>query len=141
MQGLDIGARIRFVIQKIRSLSFTVGDRKALTRVQREVYQRDVIRANIRALDRYQRKPLNGGLQAVEIFETSNPRNTTAWSFDWKNLWDGSPVKHHVAGKDSGDMLTGENGRVLALLLRERLKEAFAENGGNPANRQRHQGT
>jgi amino acid adenylation domain-containing protein len=131
MQGLDIGTRLRFVMQKIRSLGFTVGDRKAFTRVQREIYQRDVVRANIRALDGYQRKPLNGGLRAVEIFETSHPRNTTAWSFDWKNLWDGYPVQHRVSGKDSGDMLTGENGRVLALLLRERLKEAFAENGRN----------
>jgi amino acid adenylation domain-containing protein len=136
MQGLGIAARIRFVMQKIRSLSFTVGDRKAFTRVQREIYQHGVVRANIRALDRYHRKPLNGGLRAVEIFETSNPRNVTAWSFDWKNLWDGRPVQHRVQGKDSGTMLTGENGRSLALLLRDRLKAAFAENAGDSANQQ-----
>jgi thioesterase domain-containing protein len=131
MRGLGTGSRVQFLLQKIRSLSFTIGDGKAFTRVQREIYQHDVVRANIRALDQYHRKPLSGELRAVEIFETSHPRNTTAWNFDWKVLWDGDPVRYRVAGKNSGDMLTGKNGRVLASVLRERLKKA-AENGVEP---------
>jgi thioesterase domain-containing protein len=127
MRGLDIGDRIKFVTHKIRSLSFKIGDRKAFWGVWREIHQLEVIRSNVRALDRYHRKPLNGRLRAVEIFETSHPRNTTAWSFDWKTLWDGYPIRHHLPGKDSGDMLTGENAHAIGMLLVERLRAAFGE--------------
>lgn len=127
MRGLDIGDCIKFVTHKIRSLSFKIGDRKAFWGVRREIHQLEVIRSNVRALDRYHRKPLNGRLRAVEIFETSHPRNTTAWSFDWKTLWDGYPIRHHLPGKDSGDMLTGKNAQALAALLAERLRAVFED--------------
>ena len=130
MRGLDIGDRIKFVTHKIRSLSFKIGYKRTFGSVRREIYQLQVIRANVRALVRYYRNPLNGRLRTIEIFETSHPRNTTAWSFDWKTLWDGHPVRHRVPGKDSGDMLSGENARVLAALLAKRLRAAFGEKSG-----------
>ena len=125
MWGLDIGDRIKFVVHKIRSLGFKIGDRKAFRGVRREIYQLEVIRANVRALDYYHRKPLSGSLRTVEIFATSHPRNSEAWSFDWKTLWDGYPVLHHLPGKDSGDMLSSKNAPGLGALLAQQLRLAF----------------
>ena len=125
MWGLDIGDRIKFVVHKVRSLGFKIGDRKAFRGVRREIYQLEVIRANVRALDYYHRKPLSGSLRTVEIFATSHPRNSEAWSFDWKTLWDGYPVLHHLPGKDSGDMLSSKNAPDLGALLAQQLRLAF----------------
>ena len=125
MRGLDRAEHIKFVTNKIRSLTLKIGNRKAFTRVQRELHQLEVFKANKEASKRYHRKPLNGRLRALEIFETA--RNTTRWSFDWKSLWGGHPIRHHVPGKDSGDMLSGENAGAVAGLLAERLRAAFGE--------------
>jgi len=133
MRGLGAGDRFKFATKKIRSLSFKIQDRKTLRGIRREIQQLEVIRANVRALDRYNRKPLTGRLRAVEIFETSHPRNTTEWTVDWKTLWDGQTVRHHLPGKDSGDMVSGKNARILAALLTERLREAFGHSSEQPA--------
>jgi amino acid adenylation domain-containing protein len=125
MRGLDRAERIKFVTNKIRSLTLKIGNRKAFTAIQRELHQLEVFKTNKEASKRYHRKPLNGRLRALEIFETS--RNTTGWRFDWKSLWGGRPIRHHVPGKDSGDMLSGENAGAVAGLLADRLRAAFAE--------------
>ncbi len=125
MRGFDRAERIKFVTNKIRSLTLKIGNRKAFTGMQREMHQLEVFKANKEASKRYHRKPLNGRLRALEIFETA--RNTTRWSFDWKSLWGGHPIRHHVPGKDSGDMLSGENAGAVAGLLAERLRAAFEE--------------
>jgi len=136
MRGLDIKDRFEFALHKIRSLSFKIGDTKGFRSVRREIHQLEVIRANLRALDGFRRKPLNGRLRAVDIFETSHPRNSTAWSFDWKTLWDGYPVRHHLPGTDSGDMLSGSNVKILATLLAKRLSESLGETSASPVARQ-----
>jgi thioesterase domain-containing protein/acyl carrier protein len=125
MRSLNTGGRIKFLTHKIRSFRFKMRNRKAFRGVQLEIYQLEVIQANIRALDRYQRKPLNGRLRAVEVFESSNLRNTKEDSFDWKALWNGHVTLHSVPGKDSGDMLNGKNARIIAQLLRDRLHAAL----------------
>jgi hypothetical protein len=105
-----------------------IGNNNALKGAERELNQIEVYRANLLALDRYRRKPLEGRLRTLEIFETTRPgKPLRQEKLDWSALWEGSTRQHPVPGKDSGDMLTGENGRVLAALLRERLKEAFRE--------------
>ncbi|HEY3305886.1 MAG TPA: AMP-binding protein [Candidatus Binatia bacterium] len=124
MRGLEGAERIKFIASKIRSLTLNIGSSKAFTRIQRELNQLEVFMANKEASKRYHRKPLNGRLRALEIFETS--RNTMGWRFDWKSLWGGHPVRHHVPGKDSGDMLRGENAPAVAGLLAQRLRAAFA---------------
>jgi hypothetical protein len=125
MRGLDRAERIKFVTNKIRSLALKIGNRKAITAIQRELHQLEVFKANKEASKRYHRQPLNGRLRALEIFETS--RNTTGWSFDWESLWGGRPIRHHVPGKDSGDMLSSENAGAVGGLLAERLRAAFGE--------------
>jgi len=126
MRGLENGDRMKFITNKIRSLISKMGDSKSFKSVQRELHQLEVYRANRLALRCYYRKPLNGRLRAFEIFESSHPRNIATRRFNWETLWEGVAIRHQVPGKDSGEMLTGENARVLAALLAERLREAFA---------------
>ena len=93
--------------------------------VQREIHQRAVYRANLQALDRYERKALAGRLRALEVFETRRPgRGSKREPFNWGALWEGHTVRHFVPGKDSGDMLKGENVRIVATLLADRLRLA-----------------
>jgi hypothetical protein len=131
MRDLGGAKRIGFLANKIRSLASNIADSGASRRIHRELHQLEVFLANKEASKRYHRKPLSEGLQALESFATSS--DTTGWSFDWKYLWRGHPVGHQVPGKDSGDMLRGENARILAGLLAKRLRAAFTEEGWRDA--------
>jgi acyl carrier protein len=114
-------------INRTQVLGRFVTDRLGLyfEELRGEIYQLEVFKANRLAGRRYHRKSLNGDLRSLEIFMLSHPRNTRMETFNWKTLWGGETVRHHVPGKDSGDMLSGENAQVLAELLRERLRAAF----------------
>ena len=131
MRGLDNGDRIKFITNKVRSLTFKIKDNKAFRGVQREIHQLEVYRANVCALDRYHLKPLTGRLRTVEIFETEHRRiqgkNDPS---DWSVLSMGRTVRHLMPGKDSGDMVSGKNARVLGPLLAERLRAAFIQQSG-----------
>jgi hypothetical protein len=114
------GDRIKYLACKLRSLSGFIGNYNRFKSVALELHQLEVYRANALALRHYPYESLNGRLSAFEIFETANPRNARDWP------WDGSAVRHHLPGRDSGDMLNGKNARVVATLLAARLREAFA---------------
>jgi thioesterase domain-containing protein len=126
IRGLDSGARIKFITSKIRTLSSKIQSKRGFRGVQREIHQLAVYRANVFALDHYHRKPLQGRLRSLEIFETARSRNTAMPEpFDWTVFWKGPTTRHLLPGKDSGDMISGKNARVLATLLAERLRAAF----------------
>jgi thioesterase domain-containing protein len=122
MKALGTTDRIKFVTTKLRSFRSKIGNGNGYRDIRRDFHQLEVIKANVRALDRYNRKPLRGRLRAVEIFETSHPRNTAGWNFDWKTMWNGQPLRHRLPGKDSGEIM---NAPVLAAILAERLREVF----------------
>jgi len=132
--GFGNGNRLKFIRQKIRSVTVT-GPVKTLKNFKRELHQVEVSEANRQALRRYHRKSLKGSLKIFDIFESSHPRNS-ADKFCWSTLWDGNTHRHFVSGKDSGDMISGENAHALASLIRERLQTAFSEdlNGAKIAN-------
>jgi hypothetical protein len=94
--------------------------------IKRELHQLEVSQANRQALRHYDRKPLKGSLRIFDIFESSHPRNSAA-KFRWSTLWEGDTHFHSVSGKDSGDMISGDNAHALASLIRERLRTAFSE--------------
>jgi hypothetical protein len=77
--------------------------------------------------------PLHGPLGALEIFETARFKNRGYQEkLEWSVFWPGGNVVRHVMpGKDSGDMVSGQNARVLARLLAERLREAFGRSSGS----------
>jgi amino acid adenylation domain-containing protein len=127
MGNLDNRVRIKFITNKIRSLLVKTRNRKSLKGVQREFHQLEVYQANRQALRRYHPKPLAGCLKAFEIFESCHPRNIAVRRFKWEALWEGVAVRHRVPGKDSGEMLSGENVGVLAPLLAKRLRSAFSQ--------------
>jgi pimeloyl-ACP methyl ester carboxylesterase len=149
MRGLDNGKRMQFIVKKIRNVSLNFGDSKAMRAVQREIHQLEVFKASKRAGERYYPKPIHGRLRAVEIFDTARSRNNpTRKTIDWNALWNGQIRRHLMPGKDSGDMVSGENARVLAVLLAERMRAAFGDlfdkearqilsNGGQIENRLR----
>ncbi len=120
MLGFKTADCVRFLSRKISLFAGKISPKKAVTGIKREIFQIEVAEANLLALTLYKRKPLEGRLQALEIFESNHPRNTGKWDI----IWDGQPVCHHVGGENSGDMLTGENVRVLASLLAQRLRVA-----------------
>ena len=122
--------RIKYLAQKIRSLARLFTDDYASKGAQRELHQIEVYGANLRALDRYRRKSLSGPLGSLEIFETERARETSSFGrpIDWSDWWKGPTMKHRVAGKDSGDMLRGDNARLLAARLAERLRMTFSRN-------------
>jgi amino acid adenylation domain-containing protein len=135
--SLEDGRRAKFILTKIRHLLYRTRD-KNFKSVHRELHQLEVYRANRLALRHYRRKPLRGGLRAFEIFESSHPRNVATRSFRWETLWHGVSSRHRVPGRDSGDMLVGENVRVLAKLLKERLRVAFAGDTDHDKEREIH---
>ena len=65
-------------------------------------------------------------LEIFGIFETNRPARVNAQDcIDWREFWKG-PIKHHeMPGKDSGDMLNGENARLLGGSLAHRLRSAL----------------
>ena len=115
LRGRD---RTRYVGCKLGSLTGLMRTPRLMA-TKRELNQIDVYQANLRALDRYHRLPLRGCLKALHIFETMRPDNKNA--HDWNGVWSGRTRRHLVPGKDSGDMLTGQNVRVVAALLAEQL--------------------
>jgi len=124
-RSLGYRDRIKYVTRKLIMLGSSIAERDRLNGVQREIYQRGVYRANLQALDRYERKALTGRLRTLEVFETTRPgREGKRDPFNWSALWEGHTVPHFVPGKDSGDMLKGENVRVVATLLVDRLRLA-----------------
>lgn len=125
IRRLNRGERIKFIANKMYSLSLKLGDSTTFNAVRREIHQREVFKANKKASKRYRRKPLSQGPRALEIFETT--RNIGKKGFDWKSLCGDNPIRHHVPGKDSGDMVSGENARAFAELLARRMKAAFAK--------------
>jgi thioesterase domain-containing protein len=142
MRGLAAGNRIKDLARKLRSLGGSIGNDNRFKGVARELHQIEVYRANELALRRYQYRRLNGGLRVFEIFESTNPRNVRLSDrLDWGALWEGQMKQHHVPGKNSGEMVTGENARVLGTLLALRLRAAFSQESGkvavfNPNNAQ-----
>ena len=128
MQRRPNGDRIKYLIDKIQSLGASIADRNRLKGAQRELNQIEVYQANLRALDGYRRKPLNGRLRALEIFETTSVETSAQEPFDWSGFWEGTPKVHYVPGKDSGDMLSEKNVPLLAAGLAERLQAALNEN-------------
>jgi amino acid adenylation domain-containing protein len=121
MRHLDTYDRVRFLTRKVRSLGRTLITKKARRALQREIHQTAVFNASKVAGQRYQPKSLKGPLRALEIFVSEHPRKNELKDFDWRKVWDGKPLLHQVPGRDSGDMLSGENAKVLGALLRERL--------------------
>jgi aspartate racemase len=117
--------RLRFLLRKFISLTGIVKNPNRLKAARRELIQLEVYRANLAALDRYQRKPLSGRLGAVEVFHTARlSRRTGKDPLNWDILWKGSTARHLLPGKDSGDLLTGGNVKILAALLAQRLAES-----------------
>ncbi|MGH7766081.1 MAG: AMP-binding protein [Candidatus Binatia bacterium] len=126
MRELEHGNRLRFIVKKIRAVGHRFGDSKALRTVRREMHQLAVYKASKRAGERFHPKPIHGRLRVVEIFDTASGRNNPGRRYvDWNALWKGRIKRHLMPGKDSGDMVSGENARVLARLLKERMHAAF----------------
>ena len=126
MRRLGVIDRVKYLASKFSMLSGLIGNNNAFKGAQRELNQIEVYRANLLALDVYRREPLNGRLRALEIFETTRPgRVNVRDRIDWRALWNGPIKNHKVPGKNSGDMLSGENARVLGALLAQRLRLAL----------------
>ena len=118
MRRLGVIDRVKYLASKLHLLSGLIGNSNAFKGAQRELNQIEVYRANLLALDRYRRQPLNGRLRAFEIFETRRPgRVKVRDGIDWQALWKGPIKQHEMPGKDSGDMLSGENAVSSALHL------------------------
>jgi thioesterase domain-containing protein len=131
IRGLESGDRVHFIVNKIRAAGRKFGDNKAMRAVRREMHQLAVYKASKRAGELYRPKPIRGSLRAVEIFDTARSRNDPARkTIDWNTLWSGQISRHLMPGKDSGDMISGENARALARLLKERMRAAW-----NPSNK------
>jgi thioesterase domain-containing protein len=118
--------RVGFIARKLSSLSGSLKHVYGFKGVRRELNQIEVLRANLNAFDHYQRKRLIGRLRTMEILETARRANDS-WCdiVDWGNFSENSIHRHTVPGKDSGQMLKGENCRVVALLLAEQLRTAI----------------
>jgi hypothetical protein len=126
MRRLGAKDRISYLASKFHLLSGLVGNNNAFKGLERELHQMEVYRANLLALDGYRRDPLNGRLRAFEVFEPMHPgRVKVRDRIDWQALWKG-PIKHHkMPGKDSGDMVSGENACVLSASLTQQLRLAL----------------
>lgn len=96
---------------------------------RREFLQRRVTDTNLRAMHRHRHRPLEGRVVVVEIF-ASEPRfdgMSANARLAWNALSGTSVIYHRMPGKDSGDMLQGDNAKVLAALLSARLSDAGRE--------------
>jgi hypothetical protein len=126
MRRLGGKHRINYLASKFHLLRGLMGTNNVFKGMERELNQIEVYRANLLALDRYRREPLTGRLRALEIFETTRRGQANVRDrIDWQALWNG-PIKHHnMPGKDSGDMVSGDNARVLSALLAQQLQLAL----------------
>jgi thioesterase domain-containing protein len=126
MRRLGVIDRVEYLASKFHLLSGLIGNKNAFKGAERELNQIEVYRANLLALDVYRRGPLDGRLRALEIFEKTRPGRVNARNrIDWQALWKGPITHHNVPGKDSGDMLSGENARVLGALLTQEFHLAL----------------
>ena len=91
--------------------------------VRLEMNLMKVQRANVAALRRFVRKPIAGHVNVLAIFET--PRRAARAGVEWGSVRRPRALRHIVAGDNSGDMLKGENARVLAAHVAEQLEQAF----------------
>jgi thioesterase domain-containing protein len=127
--------RLKYFMQKFHILS-RLG-KKTQNGARRELNQIEVYHANLAALDHYRRLPLDGALTAVEIFHTARlGRRKERDPVNWNTFWSGTIVQHRVPGKNSGDMLSGSNVKILATLLAKRLSESLGETSASPVARQ-----
>jgi hypothetical protein len=114
-----VGSKIKVVTEIVRKRDLFRGD-------ERQFHQRRVKAANVRALRRYRHRPMDRSPGTIEIFRTSGrfDRLPSGAGVDWVSLVGKSITYHHVPGKDSGDMLRGENAKSLAALLSRRIGQA-----------------
>jgi thioesterase domain-containing protein len=124
LHGLGIRERVVYVGGKLRTLLRRVSGRGSLEGVRLEINLMKVYRANLAALRRFERKPISGNVKLLAIFETPR-RAQSRRPFDWGSGPETKVVRQLVTGDNSGDMLNGENARVLATGLAEQLKQAF----------------
>jgi hypothetical protein len=126
MKTLDIPARLNFLVKKLVSVGKSLAHKNRRTAFQREIYQLEVYQSNVRALDRYQKTPLTGDLGSFEIFETPKRRHKRGAELaKWSELSRAPVAVHEIPGKDSGDMISGQNASMLARCLSERLRLAI----------------
>lgn len=126
MRGLSLRKQLMYVPRKLLSLMVSVIRTDGLKGTARELNQLEVYRANLRALDGYLRQPLEGHIKAIEILETADYGMAEQSSpIDWEACCPVRPKWHLLPGKDSGQMLTGDNARITAALLTERLMLAL----------------
>jgi thioesterase domain-containing protein/acyl carrier protein len=119
-----IGRKLRTLLRQMRGSGSLEGVRKEIDLVKFEMNLAKVSSANIAALRRFRRQPISGPVKVIGIFETSGRAQSRA-GFDWGTSSAAKVVRHTVAGIDSGDMLKGENARILAARLAEELRRAF----------------
>ena len=126
MKRIGFRDRLQFVRGKAQLIGEALKMRDLFRGDRREFLQHRVTDTNLRAMLRHAHKPLKGGAMAFEIF-VSEPRfdkmsvsTRVAW-----NALSGRPAEfHRMPGKDSGDMLSGNNAKALAILLSKRLQRA-----------------
>jgi len=125
MRSLGYRQRVQLVSSKLKLVAEIVQKRDLLRGDHRKFHQRRVSAANLRALRRYKHEPLNGGPEVIEIFRSCRfTRGPVDSGVDWASLAR-RPINYHdVPGKDSGEMLRGENVKTLASLLSTRLQQA-----------------
>jgi thioesterase domain-containing protein len=113
-----IGSKIKVVGEIVRKRDLFRGD-------ERQFHQRRVKAANVRALRRYKHRPMDRDPRTIEVFRTGRrfDRLPSGAGVDWVSLVGKSIAYHQVSGKDSGDMLRGENAKALAALLSSRLEK------------------
>jgi thioesterase domain-containing protein len=113
--------RLDYLLRKASSVGATLTDRNKTKRLTRELHQIEVARANRRAIRRYRREPLVGGLETFEIFESNHPRNRRADKISWQHIWSGEVKFYQLLAKDSGDMLVNKNVAELGRMITEHL--------------------
>jgi thioesterase domain-containing protein len=126
-RGLGLKERVQFLRDRARLLGQAVQAKDLFRGDRREFFQHRVANTNLRAIRRHKHQPLDGGTMLFEIF-VSEPRfdrmpvsTRVAW-----NALSGTPVTfHRMPGKDSGDMLQGDNAKALAAVLSLRLQHAW----------------
>lgn len=131
MRGFGIRDRMRFVRAKLSSLGQSAKNRDILSGDTREISQRKVYQANLDALLRHKPQPLVPGDMVFDIFQTKRriDEEVLPYSVDWKNMA-GLATCFEMPGKDSGDMLQGENVKALATILATRLELARQQSVG-----------
>src|SRR5262249_9213240 len=111
LRELNNVERAKFLTKKATSLGRMLTNKKARRSVKREMHQLAVFNASKIAGRNYQAKMLRGRLKSLEIFASKHPRKAEIENFNWASLWHGRAELHQSPGKDSGDMLSGENAK------------------------------